>query len=65
MQARRRRAASRAAAATNAWNDPRDLAAPDLNFGDGMAYAVARAHDAPLLFKGDGFSRTGVRLLPV
>ena len=32
-----------------------------LNFGDCMAYAVARAHDAPLLFKGDDFALTDVR----
>lgn len=36
-----------------------------LNFGDCMAYAVAKAHDVPLLFKGDDFSRTDVRVLPV
>jgi len=36
-----------------------------LNFGDCMAYAVAKAHDAPLLFKGDDFSRTDGRVLPV
>ncbi|MFS8036431.1 type II toxin-antitoxin system VapC family toxin [Xanthobacter sp. AM11] len=36
-----------------------------LNFGDCMAYAVAKAHDVPLLFKGDDFSRTDVRLPPV
>jgi ribonuclease VapC len=29
-----------------------------LNFGDCMAYAVARAHDAPLLFKGADFGKT-------
>jgi len=29
-----------------------------LNFGDCMSYAVARHHDAPLLFKGSDFSRT-------
>lgn len=32
-----------------------------LNFGDCMAYAVAKAHDVPLLFKGEEFSRTDVR----
>lgn len=36
-----------------------------LNFGDCMAYAVAKAHDAPLLFKGNDFSRTDVRPAPV
>jgi len=29
-----------------------------LNFGDCMAYAVARAHGAPLLFKGADFGKT-------
>jgi len=32
-----------------------------LNFGDCMAYAVARVHDVPLLFKGDDFARTDIR----
>ena len=32
-----------------------------LNFGDCMAYAVARHHDAPLLYKGDDFSHTDIR----
>jgi ribonuclease VapC len=32
-----------------------------LNLGDCYAYALARAMDAPLLFKGDDFSRTDVR----
>lgn len=36
-----------------------------LNFGDCMAYAVARAHDVPLLFKGEDFLKTDVRALPV
>ncbi|MFG1373180.1 type II toxin-antitoxin system VapC family toxin [Xanthobacter oligotrophicus] len=36
-----------------------------LNFGDCMAYAVAKAHDVPLLFKGDDFSCTDVRVLLV
>ena len=31
-----------------------------LNFGDCMAYAVARMAQAPLLFKGDDFTRTDV-----
>jgi ribonuclease VapC len=31
-----------------------------LNFGDCMAYAVARHHDAPLLFKGSDFARTDI-----
>ena len=32
-----------------------------LNFGDLFAYALARALDAPLLFKGDDFGRTDVK----
>lgn len=32
-----------------------------LNFGDCMAYAVAKSLDAPLLFKGDDFARTDIR----
>ena len=32
-----------------------------LNFGDLFAYALARQLDAPLLFKGRGFSRTDLR----
>ena len=32
-----------------------------LNFGDCLAYAVAVALDAPLLFKGDDFTHTDVR----
>jgi ribonuclease VapC len=32
-----------------------------LNFGDCFAYALARALDAPLLFKGDDFVHTDVR----
>jgi ribonuclease VapC len=31
-----------------------------LNFGDCLAYAAATALGAPLLFKGDDFSRTDV-----
>lgn len=33
-----------------------------LNFGDAMAYAVARRHDAPLLFKGGDFGKTDVKV---
>lgn len=33
-----------------------------LNFGDCMAYALARSLDAPLLFKGTDFGRTDVRV---
>ena len=32
-----------------------------LNFGDCFAYALARATGAPLLFKGDDFTRTDIR----
>lgn len=32
-----------------------------LNLADCAAYALARSLDAPLLYKGDGFSRTDVR----
>lgn len=32
-----------------------------LNFGDCLAYAVAWQHDAPLLYKGEDFSRTDIR----
>ena len=31
-----------------------------LNMGDCFAYACARTHGAPLLFKGDDFSRTDI-----
>lgn len=31
-----------------------------LNMGDCFAYACARTHAAPLLFKGDDFSRTDI-----
>lgn len=33
-----------------------------LNFGDCLSYAVARLADHPLLFVGDDFSRTDVRV---
>lgn len=32
-----------------------------LNFGDCMAYALAKSMNAPLLFKGDDFALTDVR----
>ncbi len=31
-----------------------------LNFGDCMSYAVAKVHQAPLLYKGDDFRQTDV-----
>jgi len=34
-----------------------------LNFGDLFAYALAKRLNLPLLYKGDGFARTDVRLL--
>jgi len=33
----------------------------DLNFGDCFAYACAKAHRAPLLFKGDDFPLTDIK----
>jgi len=32
-----------------------------LNFGDCFAYALARQHDAPLLYVGNDFARTDIR----
>jgi len=32
-----------------------------LNFGDCLAYAVAKVHDVPLLYKGDDFALTDIR----
>ncbi len=32
-----------------------------LNFGDCMAYALAKSLNAPLLFKGDDFSKTDIK----
>ncbi len=31
-----------------------------LNFGDCMAYAIAKVHGAPLLYKGDDFRKTDI-----
>ena len=31
-----------------------------LNFGDCFSYALAKATDEPLLYKGDGFSKTDI-----
>lgn len=33
-----------------------------LNFGDAFSYALAVSHDAPLLFVGDDFGTTDVRI---
>jgi len=35
-----------------------------LNYGDCMAYAVAKSADAPLLFKGSDFGQTDVSVHP-
>jgi ribonuclease VapC len=32
-----------------------------LNFGDVFSYALAKTRDLPLLFKGEGFSKTDIR----
>jgi ribonuclease VapC len=32
-----------------------------LNFGDSFAYALAKSHDAPLLFIGDDFTTTDIK----
>lgn len=36
-----------------------------LNFGDCMSYAIAKALDAPLLFKGRDFLHTDLKTAPV
>ncbi|HZF96553.1 MAG TPA: type II toxin-antitoxin system VapC family toxin [Allosphingosinicella sp.] len=33
-----------------------------LNFGDSFAYALAKEHDCPLLFIGNDFSKTDVKI---
>jgi ribonuclease VapC len=38
--------------------------AAGLNFGDCFSYALAKATGAPLLFKGDDFSRTDIGAAP-
>ena len=35
-----------------------------LNMGDCFAYALAKVLDEPLLFKGNDFSQTDIRILP-
>jgi len=37
--------------------------AAGLNFGDCASYALAKATDVPLLFKGEDFGRTDVRIV--
>ncbi len=37
--------------------------AAGLNFGDCFSYALAKSLDAPLLFKGDDFAKTDVRIV--
>ncbi len=36
-----------------------------LNFGDCFAYALAKELNEPLLFKGDDFKRTDVKVVPL
>ena len=36
-----------------------------LNFGDCFAYALAKEMNEPLLFKGDGFKHTDVKVAPL
>ena len=35
-----------------------------LNYGDCFSYALAATHDEPLLFKGDDFTNTDVKVCP-
>lgn len=35
-----------------------------LNYGDCFSYALAATHDEPLLFKGDDFAKTDVKVSP-
>ena len=35
-----------------------------LNYGDCFSYALAVTHDEPLLFKGDDFTKTDVKVCP-
>jgi ribonuclease VapC len=35
-----------------------------LNYGDCFSYALAAMHDEPLLFKGDDFTKTDVKVCP-
>lgn len=35
-----------------------------LNFGDCFAYALAKDHSAPLLFKGNDFAQTDIAVMP-
>jgi ribonuclease VapC len=36
-----------------------------LNYGDCLAYALAKTHQLPLLFHGDDFSRTDIDIVPL
>ena len=38
---------------------------PALNYGDTFSYALAKELDAPLLFKGNDFSTTDLKLYPI
>jgi ribonuclease VapC len=40
----------------------RGIHAAKLNFGDCISYALAKASDEPLLFKGDDFALTDIRV---
>jgi ribonuclease VapC len=35
-----------------------------LNYGDCFSYALAKVSGQPLLFKGDDFARTDIRVVP-
>lgn len=35
-----------------------------LNYGDCFSYALAATHDEPLLFRGDDFTKTDVKVCP-
>ena len=51
--------------ATDAWlRYGRGRHPANLNFGDCLAYATARLAGQPLLFTGDDFTRTDVRVAP-
>ena len=51
--------ARRVAAAYDAWG--KGVHPAGLNFGDCFAYEVAKAHECPLLFVGDDFTKTDIR----
>jgi ribonuclease VapC len=47
-----------------AYGKVRHAASAALNFGDLFAYALARQLRLPLLFKGDDFAATAIKLVP-